>query len=334
VANRDPFSGKGSVIVLLGNGDGTFQAAQSYAAGPHPSSVAVADFNGDGIPDLAVASQGTYPDYKGTVSILLGNGDGTFQAAQSYAVGAGFRRPSLTVGDFNGDGTPDLAVASFGTSPDYQGTVSVLLGNGDGTFQAAQTYAAGSYASSVAVGDFNADGSLDLAVGNASGVSILLGNGDGTFQAAQSYAAGGYPISIVVGDFNGNGYPDLAVADYSSNTVTVLMNAADWGGRPSPGPAAVQTRGPFIRPLVPNRAQLRTVATSLVAWKAETAGVLTFPDLPPRLVLHWPPRAETGQPVQAEAAFIPRPMLTIRHARDAVFERWGDSVLDETAWDV
>src|SRR5205807_10403528 len=103
------------------------------------------------------------PRDRGTVSILLGRGDGTFQAARSYPVAYA---ASVAVGDFNGDGKLDLAVANYGTPPDYVGTVSVLLGKGDGTFGAAQSYAVGRDPSSVAVGDFNGDGYLDLAVAN------------------------------------------------------------------------------------------------------------------------------------------------------------------------
>ena len=167
-----------SVSVLLGNGDGSFQAARNFGAGSNPHSVAVGDFNGDGIQDLAVANQ-----LSGNMSVLLGNGDGTFQAAQDF--GAGSWPSSLAVGDFNGDGTPDLAVADFSSN-----NVSVLLGNGDGSFQAAQDFgAAGSSPRSmVAVGDFNGDGKPDLAVvnGSSNNVSVLLGNGDGSFQAAQN----------------------------------------------------------------------------------------------------------------------------------------------------
>ena len=103
----------------------------NYAAGTHPLSVAVGDFNGDGKPDLAVANQRS-----NTVSVLLGNGDGTFQAAVNY--GADRNPNSVAVGDFNGDGKPDLAVANLNSD-----TVSVLLGKGDGTFHAAVIYGAG-----------------------------------------------------------------------------------------------------------------------------------------------------------------------------------------------
>jgi hypothetical protein len=219
----------GNVSIFVGNGDGTFQAAVAYAAGTHPESVAVGDFNGDGRVDLAVADSG-YVDGSGSgVSVLLGNGNGTFQTAKKYA--AGFLPSSLAVGDFNGDGKVDLAVANYyGTRTGDDGNVSILAGNGDGTFQAAVDYAAGTHPESVAVADFNGDGRVDLAVANiGSGVhnpgnvSILVGNGDGTFQAAVDYAAGSQPEAVVVGDFNGDGAPDLVVRG-GDNTRVLLGN--------------------------------------------------------------------------------------------------------------
>jgi hypothetical protein len=151
----------------------------------------------------------------------LGNGDGTFQPPQSYAAGV---RDSgaVAVGDFNGDGILDLALVG---SPAYnQNRVSILLGNGDGSFQPASYFAVDFTALAVAVGDFNRDGILDLAVSSGYGLAVLLGNGDGTFQAAHDYAAGSAG-AVAVGDFNGDGFPDLAV----SNTVTtILLNDANW----------------------------------------------------------------------------------------------------------
>src|SRR5207245_1738207 len=156
----------------------SFVARRDYEAGQSPVSVVVGDFNGDGVPDLAVANELDLDLSGGTVEVLLGKDDGTFQAARTV-VAARARRTSIVVGDFNGDGKPDLAVANFGSN-----TVSVLLGNGDGTFQAPLTVASATGPRSVAVGDFNGDGTLDLAVADwgSNTVSVLLGNGDGTFQ--------------------------------------------------------------------------------------------------------------------------------------------------------
>jgi hypothetical protein len=191
----------GTVNILLGNGDGTFQSPISYGVGIQPASVAVGDFDGDGTLDIAVANQGS-----NTVSILQGNGDGTFRPPVSYAVISG--PDSLVAGDFRGNGILDLAVAVYNSN-----TVSVLLGNGDGTFQAATSYAVGSNPVSLAEGDFDGDGTPDLVVLNkgSNSVSVLLDNGDGTFQPATNYSVGAFPGSVVVGDFNGDGVPDLAV---------------------------------------------------------------------------------------------------------------------------
>ena len=155
------------IAVLLGEGDGAFQTAINTGAGPSPQSLAVGDFNGDGTLDMAVANFGEWVNGAQTytnssVSVLLGKGGGTFQTAVNYD--AGGRSRFVAVGDFNGDGKPDLAVASG------LGNVSVLLGNGDGSFGSAVNYSAGSVPESIALGDFNADGKLDFAVANAEGV--------------------------------------------------------------------------------------------------------------------------------------------------------------------
>ncbi len=216
-----------NVSVLLGNGNGTFQAQRIFAAGNYPNSVATGDFNADGKTDLAVANQRNLPS--AGVSVLLGNGNGTFQTQKTFA--AGYVPHSVATGDFNGDGIADLAVANGDSD-----SVSVLLGNGDGTFQSQKTFAARDYPMSAATGDFNGDGETDLAVANgwSDNLSVLLGNGDGTFQAQKIFTAGAYPSSIATGDFNGDGEIDLAVANYNSDSVSVLIGArggsSAWAG--------------------------------------------------------------------------------------------------------
>jgi hypothetical protein len=197
--------------LLLGNGDGTFQPPQDLASGSEPFSVAIGDFNGDGNLDLAITNN----DGSSNVSILLGNGDGTFRPAMIFDVGAPAR--SVAVGDFNGDGRLDLAVTNVGCLQCPPSTVAVLLGNGDGTFQAAKTFSVGSDPESLATADLNGDGKLDLVIADgANGASVLLGNGDGTFQPVQFFPAGSFPASVTVRDFNGDGKPDLVVVNSAS----------------------------------------------------------------------------------------------------------------------
>ena len=146
-----------------------FAVPVEFGAGQGPESVAIGDFNEDGHQDLAVANE-----YSDAVSIHLGNGDGTFQAPLFY--GAGYGPESVAVGDFNEDGHQDLAVANNGWDHPYSiGSVSIHLGNGDGTFQDAINYLAGFSTHAVAIGDFNEDGHQDLVVANiqSGNVSIL-----------------------------------------------------------------------------------------------------------------------------------------------------------------
>jgi len=204
-------------------------AGSPVNTGVNSASVGVGDFNGDGIPDLAVAADGDQ-----NVTISLGNGDGTFTAGAKYPFETdhcislvGPSNCAVTVGDFNHDGNADLAVTAAGDN-----TVTILLGNGNGTF----AYAAGSpitvgtYPVAVKIGDFNSDGLQDLVVANAMDdtVSILLGNGNGTFTPASGspVATGGFPFFLAVADF-GNGQADIAVTNENDSTVSILLGNGD-----------------------------------------------------------------------------------------------------------
>ena len=223
-------AGDNTVSILLGNGDGTFQPQVTYAVGSAPDAIMAGDFTGDGNTDLAVVNGGTYSDnWSGSVSVLLGNGDGTFQPQVTYSVGP--YPDAIVAGDFTDNGHLDLAVADHALSG--PGTVSVLLGNGDGTFQPQVTYAVGVFPDAIVAGGFNGDGRTDLAVANGAygTVSVLMGNGDGTFQPQVTYPVGWDTASIsssdftsiVSSDFNGDGRDDLAVADNYYNKVWVLL---------------------------------------------------------------------------------------------------------------
>jgi hypothetical protein len=316
-----------TVTVLLGNGDGSFQTAGNFPVGALPRSIAVGDFNGDGRLDLAVASPWT-----DTVSVLLSNGDATFQPAKSYA--AGLTPVSVAVGDFDADGHLDLAVANYGDEfSNTPGSVSVLLGNGDGTFQTARDFPAGITPWCVAVADFDGNGFSDLAAANGydGTVSVLLGQGDGTFQATQNYAVGKDSVSLAVGDFNGDGFPDLAVAVHPPfeprGTVSILLNAADWGGPVPPPPGR-----PSLHRPVPSQPQFEAAATMLARLKSQPDPTL-LTDVQPSLLQQWTVETGCGQRDRSETtSTIRRPMLTARHAQDAVFEAWCDGVQDALAW--
>lgn len=215
-------SNSGTVSVSLGNGDGTFQPRTTYAVEPGlpgygPIAVVIGDVNGDGKPDLVTA------DYSvNAVSVLLGNGNGTFQPATSYATGG--QSGAVTVADLNGDGKLDIVEFS------YSNSVSVLLGNGDGTFQPQTTYSvfAGDFQpNSVQVADVNGDGKPDIVTAGGNTASVLLGNGDGTFQPATAYPTGSGASADAIGDVNGDGKPDIIVSNFNDNTVSVLLNDDD-----------------------------------------------------------------------------------------------------------
>jgi hypothetical protein len=275
VTGNDPGDGgtygqRASISVFLGNGDGTFSGSQPFEWGfgvSRPESITVSDVNGDGRPDVILAGYGggvdvaiqgssahypwivqsialndvglnvtgspyyiavgdvngdTKPDIVmagGThVDVLLNTGSGAFGAAQPYdAAGAVL---SVAVGDVNGDGHLDIVTAN-GDWSNYSRSVSVLQGHGDGTFGTAHVYPVGGNPNSIALGDFNNDGKLDI-VTTGTEVDVLLNNGDGTFGASQAVGSAGR--SVVVADFNNDGFPDLAQIDGSGASIDVLLN--------------------------------------------------------------------------------------------------------------
>jgi hypothetical protein len=214
-----------TVSILLGDGQGNFTSAPSVGVSS-PGSVAVGDFNGDGKLDLAVAS-----NYGGAVYIFLGDGTGSFSLVSSAPTGGG-GNASVAVADLNGDGMLDLVVANglYGEP----NTVSVLLGDGTGNFTPISLMSTGNGYASVAIGDFNGDGKLDLAVTNYNDgtVSILLGDGTGNFTLLSSFPTGGSPLpySVAVGDFTGDDKLDLGISSMGNFTASVSSMLGDGTG--------------------------------------------------------------------------------------------------------
>lgn len=227
----------GNVSVLLGKGDGTFQdrtladvannagtPAPTYVVGNNPINVTVADLNGDGKPDIIVAN---YTD--GTLSILRGNGDGTFKAQTTVTVGRG--PDCINVADFNGDGIPDILLSNA-----VDGTLELLPGNGDGTFRAGTINRVNAPANiavimTTVVGDINNDGKMDVvttATSSSSSASIyFLGNGDGTFGAAHFIDTGLQTHYLQLADVNGDGNLDVVAGSFAEGSVAVLFGRGD-----------------------------------------------------------------------------------------------------------
>ncbi len=197
-----------------------------FSAGYKHDAIAAADFNGDGKADLVLTNNfgesiGDPPSLD-SVSVLINDGAGNF-AETTYVIG--YNPYSVAAGDLNGDGKPDLAVATFGHST-APSTVSVLLNNGDGTFAERTEYHTGQSPRSVCAADFDGDGKLDLATANSTHntVSVLLNHGNGAFPSRIDYAVGEEPYSVTSADFNADGKPDLAVANYADGNVSILLN--------------------------------------------------------------------------------------------------------------
>jgi hypothetical protein len=213
-------------ILLLGNHAASakqFGRTSFVKAGtPRPHAIVTADFNNDNDGNLDIACTDFY---RGEVSILLGNGNGTFQAPIKFSAPSAI---ALAVGDFNNDGLPDLVVVEFGGTG--TGALGVFLGTGNGHFRNSANYNVGIQPYSVAVGDFDRNGNLDVAVADSNqnnkrgDVRVFMGTGKGTLKAPTIYPVRGAPFGIAARDLNGDSFPDLAVTQETAGSVAVLLN--------------------------------------------------------------------------------------------------------------
>jgi hypothetical protein len=248
----------GVVTIFLGNGDGTFQPPLTFETAQEPYFIAAADFNGDGKLDIVTGNLctncGNGPSK--AISLLLGNGDGTFKLPINTELENGAPVYQVAIGDFNEDGKLDLAAADYYCArPICTGAMSVLLGNGDGTFQPSTDLVTYGGISSVTVADLNGDGHLDIAVPESKiygqgGAGIFLGVGDGTFQPRADFIGKETsPFFMTVGDFNNDNKLDLAITNWGgltalSSSVSLLLGNGDGTFRPGieyPNGAAAQS---------------------------------------------------------------------------------------------
>jgi hypothetical protein len=206
--------------VCLGKGDGTFGPPQSFSAVVLDSSIAVADLDGKGFPDLVIANGGCDPTQQG-VAILQGAGDGTFTNRTVYLTGVGPR--AVAIGDFNEDGIPDIAVADYGAN-----SVTVLFGDGNAGIGGRADFPVGSSPTSITVADYDGDGHLDIATGsndtNSDAVSILFGDGQGGFSNSVNLSAPGYVSAIASGDINQDGQTDIICSSVLGFFSVLLSN--------------------------------------------------------------------------------------------------------------
>ena len=313
VTHRDPAYDRPTqfqaVSVAFGVGDGSFGPPTEWFVQGVPVAVRAADVDGDGADDLVTANARTAPFYD-PISVLLSNGDRTFQGARSFRA-APADPQDLAVGDLNGDGCADGVTV---TGSDTSGTATVVLGRRDGTFGAPQPLAVGRGAQAVALGDLNGDGRLDLVTGNApsylspgSSLSVLLGRGDGTFEPRVDYVVDGWPQRIGLADLNGDDKLDVVWSNGTGGTFSV------WLGRGDGTLAAAQTATFAIG----NNANLRSLGIAdfdgdgkpdIVLADADRSGVLVA--LQAGQTLRPGPQPQPASPLSEDAAsgrVSPRP---------------------------
>lgn len=215
----------GELNILLGNGDGTFQPVRVFGTNSWPADLAAGDVNGDGFPDLIVVNARVRTQDPSSLSVFVSNGDGDFTLTATYETGSG-NWGAVSLADFNGDGFSDVAAVLTSNIP-ANGGLYVLLSNGDGTLQEPVHYSLGMLVQSIAAGDFNTDGWMDLAAGAAAGLHVLLGNGDGTFQPALFNGLARGFSALHLGDFNADGIFDLTGVGLAPSAVTVVLGNGD-----------------------------------------------------------------------------------------------------------
>ncbi|CAF5000460.1 unnamed protein product [Rotaria sp. Silwood1] len=213
--------GTNNIGVLVGYGNGSFENQMMFSTGAnsHPISIAIGDFNGDRVVDIAVANHGTKH-----VDMMLGNENGEFAMQTSYEIGFDSPPIVMAAGDFNNDKQSEIVIANGGSNH-----LDIFVAYNHGSFEDQKRYSVGSYPRSVVVGDFNNDSRLDIVVANwnSNDVSVLLGVGNGSFENEISYSAGSSPQSVVVGDLNNDRRLDIVVANWNSNDVSVLLGVGN-----------------------------------------------------------------------------------------------------------
>ena len=214
-------TGRAAVAIFIGRGDGSLQARREIVTGTSPAQIAASDVNGDNKPDLVIYNERSGASGVNTVSVFTNGGNGSF-ARRNYRTGITPR--AFAIGDLNGDGKPDIAVAT-----ERANAISVLENSGDGTFRPKREFATGPLPTSIAIGDLNGDGRPDLAVTSGSAYDpttlyVHAGKGDGRFEPRLEYGPGKTSHTVAIDDLNADNKPDIAVSTHNARTVSVLIN--------------------------------------------------------------------------------------------------------------